>query len=106
MSLPSIPTIEQVARQLVKWHAQEDTMLEAVYWYPDEHEIRLVEVSGALVRSADEIEVLPFGFGATAEVPYRSVVILLSPAEWQRVTEEPELLPAGFDHAVQIFPAA
>ena len=63
-------------------------------------EVRLVEVSGSLGNGGPG-EVLPFRFQAQPEkgVPYASVVVLLSPSEWEAVGKDELKLPPGWDKA-------
>ncbi|HEY4104949.1 MAG TPA: hypothetical protein VGM44_13720, partial [Polyangiaceae bacterium] len=63
-------------------------------------EVRLVEVSGSL-GNAGPGEVLPFRFGEHPDqgVPYPSVVVLLSPAEWSAVERGELELPVGWEKA-------
>ncbi len=63
-------------------------------------EVRLVEVSGALGNTGPG-EVLPVRFAAHPEegVPYPSVIVLLSPSEWESVEANVLKLPAGWEKA-------
>jgi len=92
-------SIEEVARDLAVAHRREDPATKEIFFLRPSgrvDEVRLVEVSG----SADSAgEVLPFRFGpnATEGVPYASVVILLSPEDWERVKRGDLELPEGWN---------
>lgn len=107
MSVEPMPTMEAIARQLATWHQQGDSALVAIYWYPHEQYVQLVEVTDGLRRNDEEPLLFPFGFAATRQVPYPSVVILASRAEWEQVRIKPELLPESFQKVapVQVYPA-
>lgn len=93
-------TIRETAVELAKAHKEEDPQLVAVYWVRDETEIRLVEVTDA-VASSPQGEVLPFRFAKSPEdgIDYSSVVVLLSPSEWEQVKTKELQLPRGWDLA-------
>jgi hypothetical protein len=91
-------SVVEVARELAVVHKQDDPATTDVFLaeYPDE--VRLVEVSGSLGATTPR-EVLPFRFAARPErgVPYPSVVVLLSPLEWEAVQRGELSLPSGWD---------
>lgn len=88
-------SVEETARLLAEEHRREDDAMTQIFWAPAENEVRLIEVTSAI---GDRGEVLPFAFTADApDVPYPSVVILLSPGDWKRVTTRELPLPAAFD---------
>ncbi len=73
-------------------HKADDDELNAVYWAPHPEEVRLIEVTGSI---SDRGEILPFRFTPDPpDVPYQSVIILLSPADWERRRELE--WPAGY----------
>jgi hypothetical protein len=88
--------LAKVARDLAEAHRRADPETKHVFWAldPEEREIWLVEVSGSV---GDTGEILPYRFGPRPAdgVPYASVVILLSPAEWEKVRSRELGLPAG-----------
>jgi hypothetical protein len=87
-------SVEETARLLADEHRREDDAMTQIYWVPAENEVRLIEVTSAI---ADRGEVLPFAFTADGpEVPYPSVVTLLSPGDWMRVAARELPLPAAF----------
>lgn len=92
--------LDQVAKELAEAHRKADPDTLAVYWAPDPEgrEVRLVEISGSI---GDTGEVLPYRFAPRAKegVPYASVLILLSPAEWEKVKSGELELPEGWPPA-------
>lgn len=90
--------IRDAATILAGLHTREDPSTSAVYLAEAEDEIRLVEVSGSLDTVG---EVLPFRFAANPDmgVEYPSVVVLLSPEEWERVDGGKLKLPRGWGSA-------
>jgi hypothetical protein len=92
-------TVEETARLLAEEHRREDEEMRDVFWVPATDEVRLIEVTSAIT---DRNEVLPFRFTADGpDVPYPSVVILLSPGDWQRVEASQLPLPPSFVGARQ-----
>lgn len=90
-------TVLEVAQDLAKSHLNEDPQTQAIYLAtaPDDDEVRLVEVSGSVETAG---EVLPFRFTARPDldVPYPSIVVLLSVDEWRDVGTGKLKLPAGW----------
>jgi len=94
-------TVPEVAEELAKAHVEDDPKTTQVYFVEGiDDEVRLVEVSGSLGSGAPG-EVLPVRFSAQPEagVPYPSVVVLLSPSEWDAVEKDTLKLPPGWDRA-------
>jgi hypothetical protein len=89
------PAIVDVAKQLAEAHRKEDPQTKEVFLAENADEVRLVEVTRS-VESTDGGEVLPFRFARTDKVPYKSVVVLLSEEEWNRVKKGELSLPAGW----------
>ncbi|WP_437735824.1 hypothetical protein [Sorangium sp. So ce1335] len=91
------PVLE-VAKELAQAHREEDPATTAIYLSEAPGEIRLIEVSGS-VGSAGPKEVLPFRFAERPDqgIDYPSVVILLSPQEWEAVHRGELSLPRGWD---------
>ena len=91
-------SIDDVAHELAAAHRREDPETREVYFLRAKDEVRLVEVSGSAHSGG---EVLPFGFAARRDlgVPYPSVVVLLSPEDWERVRRGELDLPEGWDVA-------
>jgi len=94
--MPDSKTIEDVAQDLATAHKGEDPHTQAIYLSRSTAEVRLVEVTGSV---GDAGEVLPFRFGARPDlgVTYPSVVVLLSPGEWDEVRKGTLSLPEGWD---------
>ena len=88
----------EVAQELAEAHREEDPATTEVYLAESPYEIRLVEVSGS-VSSIGTKEVLPFWFTERPDqgIDYPSVVILLSPEEWESVERGEISLPQGWD---------
>ncbi len=74
----------EAAEQLAKSHRAEDEATEEIYFSFDEErgEIQMVEVSGSVGPSG---EVVPFRFAERDDVPFPTVLVLLSPGEWEDV---------------------
>lgn len=88
-------SVFQVAEALARAHKAEDPETQAVYLAENQAEVRLVEVSGSLGNSG---EVLPFRFAPRndLDIPYASVLVLLSPDDWKRVERGELRLPEGW----------
>jgi hypothetical protein len=87
-----------VAQELARAHREDDPGTTDVYLSESPDEIRLVEISGSL-GSASPGRVLPFRFNERPDqgIDYPSVVILLSPQEWEAVQRGELPLPPGWD---------
>ena len=92
--------LNAVARELAEAHREADKKTTTIKLFPSsqQEEIHLLEVSAAAPTTG---EVLPFGFAADPAhgVDYPSVVILLSPEEWQQVEHGDLSLPSGWNLA-------
>src|SRR3712207_3958148 len=91
-------SVFEVAEELAQAHKREDPATTEVYVSEAQDEVRLVEVSGSLGKGTPS-EVLPFRFAARPDlgVHYPSVVVLLSPEEWEAVKRGELKLPSGWD---------
>ena len=93
-------TIDQVATELARAHREADnaTTLIKLFASDRQDEIHLLEVSTSAPTSG---EVLPFKFAPDPAngVDYPSIVILLSPTEWQQVERGELELPQGWSLA-------
>jgi hypothetical protein len=93
-------SVTDVAKELAQSHRESDPATTVIKFFPSGQNgsIRLVEVS-ASAPTTDEV--LPFGFASDPDngVDYPSVVILLSPEEWQHVQEGSLPLPTGWNLA-------
>lgn len=85
-------SVNEVARMLAAEHAVDDPAIQQIFLVPHADEVRLIEVTTS-VRPDGEI--LPFRFAAGRGVPFRSVVIMVNPTDWERRTELE--WPAGLD---------
>ncbi len=90
--------LESVATELAMAHRHADPNTTIIKFFPDEnlHEVLLLEVSFG-TPTVDEI--LPFRFGPDPAngVDYPSIVILVSPKEWQDIQNGNLNLPNGWD---------
>ena len=91
-------SLKAVAADLAAAHRKADTATTTIKFFPGatQHEVWLLEVSSTAPTTG---EVLPFGFGADAArgVDYPSIVILVSPTEWQDIQNGKLRLPNGWD---------
>ncbi|HEY4120545.1 MAG TPA: hypothetical protein VGM56_21925 [Byssovorax sp.] len=88
-------TIEEVARDLARAHVEEDRETQHVFLSPHDKEVRLVEVTRSLEPSG---EVLPFRFAPHGdEVPFPSVIVLLSEDDWRLIEADELHLPTGWE---------
>lgn len=88
-------SVRDVALMLAGDHMANDPGTEKVFWAPSEREVLLVEVSSSV---EDRGELLPFRFGTDPpDVPFESVVILVSPGDWARITTKQLDVPRGFE---------
>lgn len=81
--------LRDIARTLARAHRESDPELKSVYFArdPSGQEVRLVEVSGSVGSTG---AALPFRFAAREDlgVPCPSVLILLSPEEFEKLGSE------------------
>ena len=91
-------TILDVATRLAAAHQKEDPATSDVFLAKGEEEVRLVEISKSVGNTG---EVLPFRFGPRVDqdIPYPSVIVVLSPEEWQLVKDGKLKLPDGWGDA-------
>jgi hypothetical protein len=93
-------TVPQLAEELAKAHVEDDPKTTDVYYVEgvNHDDVRLVEVSSSLDNTGPG-EVLPFRFQAQPEkgVPHASVVVLLSPSEWEAVRKDELRLHPGLE---------
>jgi hypothetical protein len=74
-------SIEEVARWLASQHARQDPGLVAVIWVQDLAEVMLIEVTESVGSGCG---VAPFRYAPDPpDVPYPSVLVLLTPDEWE-----------------------
>ena len=95
-----MPTKDEIAQKLIDWHFEVEPEITEVYRFiaPDEDNvlepIKLLEVTEATMTVGS---VMPFGFGATEEIPYRSIVATITPEEMQQIKSLEIPLPSGWD---------
>ncbi|MEP7120080.1 MAG: hypothetical protein ABJE95_04180 [Byssovorax sp.] len=93
-------SLKSVATDLAAAHRKADTATSTIKFFPGAKpdEVCLLEVSSTAPTTG---EVMPFRFGAAVAngVDYPSVVILVSPSEWQDIQKGQLPLPGGWDLA-------
>jgi hypothetical protein len=98
-------TIRQAAKKMADAHRQADPDITQVYLVDDPNgsEVRLVEVSGSVGNTGS---ILPFRFAARPDrnMPYASVVILVSPEEKQLLDDKELDLPESWGESPQLEP--
>jgi hypothetical protein len=88
-----IDTVEKQARLLAAENRVNDPDITDVYWFPDEREVRLVEVNETVPKSSEEEGVQPFYFkpAPASQLPAPSGIALIRgdevgklrlPAKW------------------------
>jgi len=90
-------TKDEVARDLAQYHFRVEPELIRVYIILSGsagEPIRLLEVSSATVPTGS---VEPFGFPATGDVPYPTVIAEVTPEEEDRIRQGKVKLPDGWD---------
>lgn len=95
-------TSTATAQLLAREHLQEDQGISQILRAPSDDEVRLVEVTSSVTDSG---EVRPFRFAPDPpDVPYPSVVILLSPGDWDRIQAGELALPDSFRELEPLHP--
>lgn len=87
---------KEVAIKLAKGHRESDPSTLLIKYFPSNNkEIRLLEVSKTAPTTG---EIMPFRFGPDASngIYYPSIVILLSPNEWEQIQAGGLKLPRGW----------
>lgn len=91
---------DEIAEKLIGWHFEVEPEITEVYRFiapneeSDSEPIKLLEVTEATMTIGS---VMPFGFGATEEFPYRSVIATITPEEMQQVKSLEIPLPIGWN---------
>jgi hypothetical protein len=82
-----IEVIEQQARYLAAENRESDPDITDVYWFPDEDEVRLIEVNETVPKSSEEEGVQPFYFRPTpaSKLPAPSGIALVRSDEVGRL---------------------
>jgi len=90
---------KEAVSELVGWHYKSEPALQTVLWIrsakdedPNEP-IRLLEVNAETIATGS---VEPFAFAPTSEVPYGTLVALITPAEYEELKTNPKNLPEGW----------
>ncbi len=75
--------IKEQARSLADWNQKADPAIEKVYWFPDNTEVRLVELSNDVPASEDG-ELHPFYFQPSPQdhLPLPSGIAIIRPEEF------------------------
>lgn len=83
----AIEEIERQAKLLADENMEADPEIEAVYWFPNEDEVRLVEITPSIPSSTDN-RVHPFYFRAdpASNFPAPSGIALIRPQEFKSST--------------------
>lgn len=83
-------------RTLVNWHREGEQPPQKIILFPDPdgQEVRLLEVTELVPETG---ELYPITFGATKELPYRTVVMQVTPREWEAIRAGKMPLPEGWD---------
>lgn len=94
-------TIEGAARALAAANVEAAPETEAIYFFPNESEVRLI---GTDPTTLSDTEIVPYYFGASPinGIPYRSAVALIRPEEAFRLP-----LPPGWgtwSDAIKLWP--
>lgn len=93
--------IEQAARRMAATNVEAAPETEAIYFFPAEDEIRLIETDPTTLPSA---EAVPYYFGAAPKsgIPFRSSVALICPEEAFRLAPPPGW--GTWEDAVRLWP--
>jgi hypothetical protein len=92
-------TKDEAAEELIRWHFQTDDDIQGVFRFIAANEdgsdepIKLLEVSNATIETG---RIDAFGFASTPEIPYPTVIAVLSPGELTRVRDGEIPLPDGW----------
>ena len=93
-SLNQAKTPVAAAESLVRAHKAQDPKLEA-YFATAPHEVQLIEVTPS-VADTDEVVSFRFGGNEDFELAYDLRLIMLNPAEWERIQSGKLKLPRGW----------
>jgi len=95
----AVPSKEDVATDLIQAHFQVEPHLTEVWRIRGENEgsptepIKLLEVNDATVATGS---IMPFSFAPTADVPYPTIIVEVTPEEFEAVKSDPTKLPRGW----------
>jgi hypothetical protein len=98
-------SVEEAARMLAVKHCEDDEGTEAVYWFPDEGVVRLLETTTNVPASG---EIFPMGYKARRErgLPYAIEIVLVHPDELEAIKGHTLELPerwGAFDKALKLY---
>ena len=97
-----------IARRLTSFHLHNDPDIVSAFYYTreagdqDVEPLKLLQVS----REASTVGVVPIYFGASKEVPYPVVIILLSEVDYSDLLTGKLNLPDGWDCQVEVLRSA
>lgn len=98
-------SVEEVARDLAAAHRRADPEIQQIFMVadPEMAEVRLLEVSGAVGNTGS---IMPFRFTARPDldVPFPSVVILMSPEEKELLDRQELHLPDTWGASPKLVP--
>jgi hypothetical protein len=87
----SMNTVKKQAEYLAKQNRESDPDITDIYWFPDEKEVRLVEVSEAVPQFASDEVIQPFYFrpAPTDNLPLPSGIALIHSNEVGKLRPPP-----------------
>ncbi|HYF51072.1 MAG TPA: hypothetical protein VEJ63_16785 [Planctomycetota bacterium] len=78
-------TVEEQAKKLAAQNKATESKISEIYWFPDEKEVRLVEVLDELpLQDSDELEVIYFN--PEPDMPHQMAIGLVHPRQFKRLT--------------------
>ena len=86
----SLAEIERMARQLARDNRQAEPGITKIYWFPDDEEVRLVEVLPSITPSGETMQPFYFRPSPADGYPAPSGVALITPDEDHRVALPPD----------------
>lgn len=83
MTLAMDPVVRAAALEMVRENREADPLIQEVYLFPAEEEIRLVYVDPNTMPSRENDSFVPFYFGRDLQggLPYRSAIAVILPEE-------------------------
>ncbi len=92
-------TRDEATEELVRWHFQIAPEVVEIYRFQSDNEdapdepIKLLDVSEGTLSTG---KVSPFGFGRTDEIPYPTVIAMITPEEMAQIRQDALPLPRGW----------
>lgn len=79
----SNPSIREAAERLARFHREADPGVVKIIWFPNDREVRLVDVDETAAPHESEGRIVPYLFGADAAVgvPFPSGVAVVTPGD-------------------------